>query len=396
MANSNRFFWPGNRFLVLFLSFLSAFAPLSTDMYLPALPAMAENFGVSSDSVADTITLFFLVFAISMLFWGPISDRYGRRPALLAGSLLYTVSSVFIALANSLDWMLFWRCVQALGSGAASSLALAIVKDALKGRLMQNVIGFMQTITVLAPLTAPVIGGGTLLFVSWRGIFWILALCGFVSFLGTLGLRETVRSRSQAGFLNIASRIGVVLKNAKFRDALIIFSAMAMPFMSYLALSPFVYQDVFGLSAQVYSLFFALNSCFIMVGPASYLKYFHRFDRVRLIFIQLVVMALSGTIALLAGRSGPWIFLFAFAPVSFCGSLMRPPSTLIMLESNRGDNGVIASLINCGALLCGSLSMFVSTLPFWPNPVFTIGAMTAIVSFSCAVFWYIIGKNYSG
>lgn len=394
MVYSNRLFLPGNRFFVLYLSFLSAFAPLSTDMYLPALPAMAENFGVSSDAITNTISYFFLVFALSMLFWGPLSDRYGRKPALAAGSILYAAASVFIALTDSLEILIFWRCVQAFGSGAASSISLAIVKDALKGRLMENVIGFMQTITVLAPLTAPVIGGGLLLFISWRGIFWVLAGCGLISFLGACALRETVRIKSASGVLSVAARIFVVLKNSKFRDSLLIFSALAMPFMSYLALSPFVYQSQFGLSAQAYSLFFALNSCFIMAGPASYLKYFNRFNRGKLILFQLIIMSMSGLAIILIGGVGPWIFLFVFAPISFCGSLLRPPSTLVMLESNRGDNGVVASLINCGALLCGSFSMFLSTLSFWPGPTIAIGSMATVVCLVCAFCWNKIRISY--
>ncbi len=152
-VKSSRIFRPGNRFLVPYLAFLSAFAPISTDMYLPALPSMAENLGTSNELVSASISMFMLVFAFSMLAWGSLSDRYGRRPALFAGALIYIISSVGIAFCNSIMPLLSWRCVQAVGSGAATSLSMAIVKDIMKGDRMEKVISLMQATLIIAPLS---------------------------------------------------------------------------------------------------------------------------------------------------------------------------------------------------------------------------------------------------
>ena len=115
-------FAPGNRWLVAYLAFLSAFAPLSTDMYLPALPHMTQALQTTDALSSLSISCFLLLFGASMLFWGPLSDKYGRKPVLYTGALLYVVSSLFLALAQSIWPLLFWRAVQAIGSGGITYL----------------------------------------------------------------------------------------------------------------------------------------------------------------------------------------------------------------------------------------------------------------------------------
>ena len=146
------FAW-GNRRLIAYLAFLSAFAPLSTDMYLPALPHMAEALNTTYSLTSLTVSGFLLLFALSMLAWGPLSDKYGRRPVLLAGGAFYVLSSVGIALAGSIGPLLFWRGLQAVSSGAVSSMSLAVVKDILRGAAMEKVVTWIQTVTILAPIS---------------------------------------------------------------------------------------------------------------------------------------------------------------------------------------------------------------------------------------------------
>lgn len=388
-------FAPGNRYLIAFLAFLSAFAPVSTDMYLPALPEMAANLGTSNELVTLTISGFLFVFALSMLLWGPLSDRFGRRPVLLAGSAIFVFSSVGIALSPDMETLMAWRCLQALGSGAASAMSMAIIKDLLRGSLMERVVSLMQAGMILAPMLAPVLGGLVLMFTDWRGIFWCLALFGIVAFAGGLALRET-RPASGAAAASLAGtfgRIGAVLKKPQFARPLLLFSAMSMPFMSFLAVSSFIYQDYFGLSPQAYSLFFAFNATASLCGPISHIYVFRHFERKRLIAAYLGLMCAAGLLLLFFGSTSPWAFALLFLPVTFCGSAMRPPSTVLLLQSVDGDNGVVASLINCGALLCGSLSMLIASLGIWPGPISAVAVIAALVSGVCFICWLKIGRN---
>lgn len=389
----NRLFYPGNRFLILYLSFLSAFAPISTDMYLPALPSIARTFATTNELASATISTFMLVFAVSMLFWGPVSDRYGRKPVLLAGSVLYIVSSIAICLTDSIGGLLAWRGVQAVGSGAASAMSLAIVKDVLRGGSMEKVVTIMQATVIIAPLTAPVLGGWLLLMVDWRGIFLCLALCGGVALVGTLWLRETNPRRGGLTLGATFRRMGVALGNRNFLYPLLIFSAMSMPFMSYLAVSAFIFQDTFGVSAQEYSLFFALNAGASLLGPFLHMGIFRHWNRSRVLAGHLSAMCLAGVALIFMGGHGPWTFALLFAALTLFGSALRAPSTVLMMESIEGDNGIVSSLINCTGLLFGALSMLLASLSVWPGAILAVGCISTFVSGLCVAAWLILARR---
>ncbi len=390
---NRRLFYPGNRFLILYLSFLSAFAPISTDMYLPALPSIARTFATTNELASATISTFMLVFAVSMLFWGPVSDRYGRKPVLLAGSLLYIVSSIAICLTGSIGAFLAWRGVQAVGSGAASAMSLAIVKDVLRGGSMEKVVTIMQATVIIAPLTAPVLGGWLLLMVDWRGIFLCLSLCGVAALIGTLWLRETNPRRGALTLGATFKRMGVALGNRHFLCPLLIFSAMSMPFMSYLAVSAFIFQETFHVSAQEYSLFFALNAGASLLGPFLHMGIFRHWNRNRVLAGHLSAMCLAGISVIFWGARGPWTFALLFALLTLFGSALRAPSTVLMMESIEGDNGIVSSLINCMGLLFGALSMLLASLSMWPGAILAVGCISTVVSGVCLAAWLMVARR---
>lgn len=386
-VQSNRIFLPGNRYLIWYLTFLSAFAPLSTDMYLPALPIMAQMLHTTDELVTYSMTSFFFIYALSTLFWGPLSDRYGRKPILFWGSGIYFCACAVIALTNSIWVLLVMRGFQAIGCASASAVSLAIIKDILRGAFMEKIVSLMQAAHILAPMCAPVIGGAMLYFMSWRGIFWGQALCGALAFAGALCLKETARTTGAISLSQAFRRMTKVLGNVNFIKPLLLFSLLCMPFMAYLAVSAFAFQNYFGLSAQAFSLFFALNASFSLLAPLAHMFWFYRWPRGAVIAWEILLMFISGCLLLLAGCESPWIFALLMAVITFCGSAMRPPSTVIMMEANRGDNGIVAALIQCAALLFASFAMFVAPLSFWPNPVIAIGAIAVIIPGICVVGW---------
>lgn len=377
----------GNRWLIVYLAFLSAFAPLSTDMYLPALPRLAESLRTTDALSSLSISCFLLLFALSMLFWGPYSDKAGRRPVLLLGAALYIVSSVGIVLSPGIEVLLFWRGVQAVGSGGISAMSLAIVKDVLRGQVMARVITWIQTITILAPMLAPVIGGLLLSFTSWRGIFVCLTFCGLLAGGGALLLRETLTVRTEGGFGRMMGRIGYVLRQRGFRSLLLIFSAVCMPFMAFLAVSSYIYQGLFGLSPQSYSLFFAINAGMSLLGPLCYGRWFAAWPLRRFFAVFLGIIALSGLGILCMGRWHPVIFALWCAPISFCSSATRPPSTVLMLSQLSTDTGTMTALINSGGLLFGSASMFLCGLSIWPDGVAAMGGMAGLAGLGTLFGW---------
>jgi DHA1 family bicyclomycin/chloramphenicol resistance-like MFS transporter len=375
--------------LIIYLAFLSAFVPISTDLYLAALPGMTRVFSCPRWLADLTISGFMLFFALSMLVWGPLSDRRGRKPVLLAGLVLYAVASLVCMLAVSIHMLVAGRALQAIGSGAVCSVSMAVVKDVFKGRAMETALVWMQTMSTLAPILAPVIGAGLLRFTSWRGLFAALFACSLAGLALLPALGETLRRTDGDESFSIAGRIGAALKNPALRRLLLLFSVSVMPFMAYLTSSAFIYIQFFGMSEQRFSLFFAANAFFSMLGPPAYARFFRSLSRRVFLSLVFTAMCASGLGLFLAGEAGPWHFLAIYLPLSFFAAASRPLATLLILSQQEADNGTVSSLIGCGALLCGSLAMMVCSFPF-PRPTLPVAGMAAGVGALCLVLWLLI------
>lgn len=387
-AKSNRIFRPGNKFLIAFLTFLSCFPPLTIDMYLPALPSLAHSLGTTDEMASYTLSSFFLFYAFATLLWGPVSDKYGRKPVLLCGSLLYILTSIMIVFSDSIWELLVLRCIQAIACATATSMSLAIVRDILRGSRMETIISLMQSAHILAPLTAPVLGGLLLYFMSWRGIFIVLIFCGCLSLGGTCLLKETARPLKTLSLAKTFGKIKSIALDGTFGKRLLLFSFMAMPFFSFLGASSFVYQQQFQFSPQAFSYFFAFNAVFALLGPLAHIYIFSKLQRSRVVEMEMSGICAAGLAIILLGGISPWLFAICMAPVTFLGSALRPPGTVIMMECIRGNNGIVASLIQCFGMLFGSLSMFLATLPFWPVPTLAIGSIAAGTALMGLLFWF--------
>lgn len=165
---------------ILLLGALAATAPLAIDMYLPALPAMAADLNRPNSHIQQTLTLFMLGYALCQLIYGPLSDRFGRRPVILFGMLLFSAASLACTLAQSLDQLLAARIIQALGGGAASVVVTALVRDLYRGEAAARVMSLVVMSMTLAPLLAPMVGGQILQMFGWRAIFMLLTLLGLL------------------------------------------------------------------------------------------------------------------------------------------------------------------------------------------------------------------------
>ncbi|MDR1776501.1 MAG: MFS transporter [Desulfovibrio sp.] len=371
---------------IVYLAFLSAFVPLSTDFYLAALPGMTDVFNCPRWLVDLTISGFMLFFALSMLVWGPLSDRCGRRPTLRAGLALYAAASVLCLVSQNIHMLVAGRLLQAIGSGAVCSVSMAIVKDVFRGRAVETVLVWMQTMSTLAPVLAPVFGAALLTLTSWRGLFAGLLLCSLAGLAPLPALKETLTEPTKGGWTDALKRIGVVLRNPALRLLLLLFSISVMPFMAYLTSSSFIYIRFFGLSERSFSLFFAANALCSMLGPLAYVRFFRHMSRRAFISLVFAATTASGLGLLAVGENGPWHFLLLYLPLTFFSSAVRPVATLLMLFQQDTDNGTVSALIGCGGLVCGSLAMMICSLPF-SGPVLPVAGMAAIIGAVCLVMW---------
>jgi DHA1 family bicyclomycin/chloramphenicol resistance-like MFS transporter len=384
----------GRKGLIIFLAALSAFPALSTDLYLPALPGMTEYFHVREYLTNLTLILFFVVYAVAVLFWGPFSDRFGRRPILLVGLTIYAASGLLCAIAANVYQLMLFRIFQALGTAAASAIATAIVRDVYRGRRQEVIIAVIQSMTVLSPAVAPVIGALILRFTSWRGAFVAQAILGLLVLAGAIVYQETVGAKLVGNPLRSLGRLVVVLRNRRFVYLLVNFSLMGMATMAFIASSSYIYEVNFGTSSQVYSYFFMLFAVSIAVGAQLYVWLSRRFSREGILTGCFAVAGVSGLLLLFLGSRGPWTFMLTLLPaqISFCCT--RPPAVYLMLAQHEGDSGSLSSLMGSFSTVMGTLGIIVVSLGIWGR-VEVIGALTLGLSVVSGVMW-LIGQSRLG
>lgn len=365
--------------MIALITMCNVIAPLSTDMYMPALPDMAEFFHTNDATMNFTLVGFFLLFAVGMLVFGPVSDRFGRRPVLLFGIVFYILSSVACGLAFNVYFLIAVRMLQALGAGCMVAVSTALVKDQFTGQTQGSVLAISQAFGVLGPVIAPLLGAQVYRFFSWRADFYAQALITVASLILALLMKETLPAggRLDTGVLRTFGRLGKVLENRTFRMFLLCIILIQIPMLAYISASSYIYENQFGLSSTGYSLYFAATSLAAAIGPMLYI----RVRRYNPFNITLGIFASSLTFGILIfcfGHLSPAAFAICFAPIMMTSAISRPFATTILLNLQRQDAGSASSLANFSFTLSGAVGMLLIT-SIWSDYILGL-AMLAILA----------------
>ena len=379
---------------ILFIVIMNMFAPLSLGMYLPAVPTMADYFHTTKVLVNFSLVGFFFFFAIGIILSGPLSDKHGRKTSLTVGGILYVGASLACAESVSIYMLIISRILQALGAGAMVAISTALVKDCFDGSIRQKVLAIVQGMSVLAPMLAPLAGALILKYFSWRATFRVLVGIGVLCLILTAALQETLppEERTDGDLGQSLKRLAAVGKNRSFRYLLLVAALAAAPYLAYISVCSYIYIDYFGVSQQVYSYYFAFNSGFAVLGPCLYIFGTKRVrDRTLLTFLILLA-EFAGVSMFFAGRISPLVFMLTFLPFTLAEAAIRPLSTNILLDQQKGDTGSASSLINFTQTVFGSIGMFLGGLP-WPN--FNRGLSIIILSFASAsmIGWILLQRS---
>ncbi|PTO77701.1 multidrug effflux MFS transporter [Vibrio splendidus] len=343
--------------MLFFLVIISAFPPLTIDLYLPALPQMVEVFNTDRSMVNLTLSSYFVTYAIGLLFWGPLSEKFGRKPILLIGLAGYMVASILCAMTNSIEQLIGARVFQAFAGSAITVIATAIVKDLYDGREREKIMATIMSLVIIAPMVAPVFGAFLLKIASWRMMFVTLAIFGVFASVLACCYRETLENKYQGSIFRSWGRMGVVMKNRSFVKLLVIFSIIPMALMGFLAAGSYIYIDHFGLTEQQFSYAFAFNALCASFGPTIYMKLSYRMPVQKVISGCFALLALAGIFTLTIGDLSPWFFMFIAAPATLMAIIMRVPGTNLMLNQQDHDTGSAVALIQFFSMICGSLGM---------------------------------------
>ncbi len=347
----------GKTGMLFFLVIISAFPPLTIDLYLPALPQMVEVFNTDRSMVNLTLSSYFVTYAIGLLFWGPLSEKFGRKPILLIGLAGYMVASILCAMTNNIEQLIGARIFQAFAGSAITVIATAIVKDLYDGREREKIMATIMSLVIIAPMVAPVFGAFLLKIASWRMMFVTLAVFGAFASVLALCYRETLESKYQGSIFRSWGRLTVVMKNRSFVKLLVIFSIIPMALMGFLAAGSYIYIDHFGLTEQQFSYAFAFNALCASFGPTLYMKLSYRVSVQKVISACFALLAIAGIFTLTVGGLSPWFFMFIAAPATLMAIIMRVPGTNLMLNQQDHDTGSAVALIQFFSMICGSLGM---------------------------------------
>ncbi|MDV7103370.1 multidrug effflux MFS transporter [Vibrio sp. TH_r3] len=382
----------GKNGTLIFLVLISAFPPLTTDLYLPALPQMVELLNTNQTMVNLTLSVYFGTYAFGLLFWGPLSEKYGRKPIMLIGIAIYVISSVLCSLTSSIEWLIAARVVQAFGGSAVTVVATAIVKDLYDGRERERIMATIMSLVIIAPMVAPVIGAFLLKIASWHMMFIALAVFGALSSIFAFCYQETLEDRYTGSMLRSWGRLAVVLKNPRFLSLLAIFSIAPMAMMAFLAAGSYIYIDGFGLTEQQFSYAFAFNALFASFGPRIYIKISQTIAIPSIISACFALLTVCGILTYTIGDLSPWVFAFIAAPATLTVITNRVPGTNLMLNQQDKDTGSAVAIIQFSGMMCGSIGMLLVSLR--PESLIeNLGTIQFVIGAIGSLLWFLVKKR---
>ncbi|WP_145412822.1 multidrug effflux MFS transporter [Paenibacillus xylanexedens] len=346
--------------MALILGTLSAFGPLSLDMYLPALPTLADEFGSSTSYAQLSLTACMIGLALGQLLAGPLSDVRGRRMPLIAGLVLYTIASILCLISPSMGSFVVLRFIQGLAGAAGIVIARAVVRDVYEGPELTRFFSLLMLINGVAPIAAPIIGGQILTYTSWRGVFILLSLIGVLALLAVIfGLGETLpaQKRSSGGLKQTLLTFGSIARNRRFMGYALTQGFAAAGMFAYISGSPFVLQKIYGVSPQMFSICFAINGLGIILASQIAGRLAGKVSETRLLIAGLLIAAVGGTsllIAILAGGGLISVLIPLFMVVSSVG-LINTASFALAMADQAKSAGSASALIGVMTFLFGGL-----------------------------------------
>lgn len=345
--------------LTIFLGMLAAIAPLSTDMYLPALPEMMEDFDVAPSMIQLTLTASMAGMALGQIVAGPVSDEQGRRKPLMIGMLVFAVSSAACVFVKSIYIFLVFRFIQGCSGGAGIVIARAIARDVCKGPALTRFFSMLMLVNGLAPILAPVIGGQILRFSTWEGVFVLLTVIGVVLTICAIIMTETLsaRRRVEGGVFASLKGFKGLFSQKYFMGHCVMQCFGFAAFFAYISGSSFVFQNIYHVSPQVFSLIFGINGIGLMISGALTGRLAGRVEDWKILRTALYV-AVIGSVLLLAGfiihMPLPAVIVVLFFTVSTL-SCMATSSFSLAMQAQGRNAGSASALIGFFSMISGAV-----------------------------------------
>ncbi|MCL6743838.1 multidrug effflux MFS transporter [Kosakonia sp. R1.Fl] len=374
------------------LGMLTAMGPICTDLYLPALPDISQQLGTSNTLIQLSLSASLIGLGLGQLFFGPLSDRMGRKRPLLLSLLLFIVSSVLCATTQSIYWLIFWRFIQGIAGAGGSVLSRAIARDKYHGTLLTQFFALLMTINGIAPIVSPVLGGYITSTLHWRALFWTMAVIGVVLLLSAmLVLKETLQEKNHGGSL-LKTSVNV-LKNKPFSMYCFIQAFMLAGLFSYIGSSSFVLQNEYGLTAMQFSLLFGFNGIGLIISALIFARLARRIDGQKLLGIGLVLAVITALLTAFFAWRG--MAMLALAGLFFTVALNSGISTIAgsaaMNSVEARDSGTASALLGMLMFIFGGIATPLSGIggeAMWKM------SLAIVMAYSAALVVYRCGRRH--
>lgn len=376
--------------IIVLLAAIVATTPLAIDMYLPAMPLMAQQLDTTIGMVQQSLSIFLAFFGISMLICGPLADSLGRRPLAIFGLTGFVLASLALSLVNSIEWFLFWRALQAFCGAAATVVVPGIVRHIYQEHTAKG-MSYVSMIMMLAPLLAPAIGSGILWLASWQMIF--ITLAGYALLVLLVSIKALPEIKAADSPKNIALLAGYKLvfanKSAWPDIATSMFASFS--FFCFLTAVPFVYIQYFGVNEQQFSLLFGFNVVMLMLANLINSKLVTRLGPQRMLSAGLAIaLACASALTLV----NVWQFdlgytVLAIAPLMACLSLIATNADAMILMKFPDNSGSATAVIGTLRFGIGALAGPLLALFYTGTPVpFALLMLAGVLLIAVSQLWH--------
>lgn len=384
MVNSNKAYF---FYLIVFLGLLSAFGPFVIDMYLPALPEMAEVFHCDVSVVQFGLTFCMVGLAMGQLLFGPVSDKYGRRPILILTLLIFVGASLICCLSASIGVFITARFLQGVGGAGGIVLSRSIAADIYSGRELARVIAILSAINNIAPVAAPVAGGAVTHALGWQGVFVVLLVLGVVLTFMCFALKESLEKSNRFKGKLAASLKGyaTVLRVQGFGTYSLVYALAMAALFVYISSTPFIVQKIYGFSELQFSLVFAVNAMGLAAGSALTLR-FKSMPKATAVGARFgSIVAFVAIVVSFIGYGGFLLYEMSTIIMLFAIGLVLTGSTTAAMNLGRGCAGAASAVIGGIGYMAGGLI----------SPLVSVGDIL-LTSFSLCCCFLLLGNLLIG
>lgn len=343
-------------FIVVFLGMLSAFAPLVTDMYLPTFPTLEKEFDTTVSMIQLGLTASMIGLAAGQIFFGPLSDMYGRKRILISSILLFCIATTLCIYSSDIKFFLYMRLMQGLGASGGIVLSRSVATDLYSGRELAKMMAVIGAVNGVAPVTAPVIGGSVAAFAGWQGIFVVLFCIGLALLAMCIVFRESlpVTMRERGSVVKLFKNYRSLAKKRDFLAYVLSFAMSQGVLFAYISAAPFIMQHDFGFSEMKFSIIFGINALGIGIGSAMSMK-FKSMTKACVFGASGMVVAAAAMLIFNMISVYFWTYeICAWLMLFFMGFVFTGATTIAM-DKGREFIGAASATVGASGFLAGGL-----------------------------------------